>query len=173
MERQLALPHLGYMALIRNLRNLDDAGISDEIAAGLAARIADPRQVRRSRQLPYRFLSARSKITPVMAGALFGVALAAKVSGLTCTGSPMVCSGTRSARARRCSGRPPRSVRAWARWVTARGSPGLLRHAAGCGEGREGACAQVGGQLGHLMAINGRSHHAQDDAPVFPSPMHR
>jgi len=123
---QLALPHLGYMALIRNLRNLDEAGISDELATRLAARIADLAQVRRSRQLPYRFLSAylnapslrwghaleqalgaslagvpvlggrtlvlvdtsasmsargmsaRSKVTPVMAGALFGVALAAK-----------------------------------------------------------------------------------------------
>jgi hypothetical protein len=52
------LPLLGYMALIRNLRNLDEAGISDEDAAKLADRIADPEQVQRSRQLPFRFLSA-------------------------------------------------------------------------------------------------------------------
>jgi TROVE domain len=57
------LPSLGYMALIRNLRNLDEAGISDADAARLAERIADPEQVRRSRQLPFRFLSARLSVT--------------------------------------------------------------------------------------------------------------
>lgn len=46
------------MALIRNLRRLDEAGLPDQEAAKLAARIADPEQVRRSRQLPFRFLSA-------------------------------------------------------------------------------------------------------------------
>ena len=55
---RLIVPQLGYMALIRNLRNLDQAGLSDEEAAKLAARIADPEQVRRSRQFPFRFLSA-------------------------------------------------------------------------------------------------------------------
>jgi TROVE domain len=55
---QLVLPQLGFMAALRNLRNLDEAGISDELAASLAARIADPEQVKHSRQLPFRFLSA-------------------------------------------------------------------------------------------------------------------
>jgi hypothetical protein len=55
---RLVLPDLGYMALIRNLRNLDQAGISDEEAAVLAARIADPAEVAKSRQFPFRFLSA-------------------------------------------------------------------------------------------------------------------
>lgn len=52
------LPSLGYMALIRNLCNLDEAGISDADAARLAERIADTGQVKRSRQLPFRFLAA-------------------------------------------------------------------------------------------------------------------
>jgi hypothetical protein len=55
---RLILPQLGYMALIRNLRNLDEAGLGDDEAAKLAARIADPEQVRRSRQFPFRFMSA-------------------------------------------------------------------------------------------------------------------
>lgn len=55
---ELILPHMGYMALIRNLRNLDQAGISDSLASKLTARIADPEEVKRSRQLPFRFLSA-------------------------------------------------------------------------------------------------------------------
>lgn len=52
------VPHMGLMALTRNLRNLDEAGVPDEVAERVAARLADPEQVRRSRQFPYRFLSA-------------------------------------------------------------------------------------------------------------------
>ncbi|WP_328459886.1 TROVE domain-containing protein [Streptomyces sp. NBC_00448] len=52
------LPRMGLMALTRNLRNLDEAGVPDHVAEQVAARLADPVQVRRSRQFPYRFLSA-------------------------------------------------------------------------------------------------------------------
>jgi hypothetical protein len=51
-------PTMGYMALARNLRNFDEAGVSDEVAAMVAAKLSDPGQVARSRQLPMRFLSA-------------------------------------------------------------------------------------------------------------------
>lgn len=52
------IPSLGYMALLRNLRNFDEAGVSDAVAEQVAARLSDPEQVARSRQLPMRFLSA-------------------------------------------------------------------------------------------------------------------
>lgn len=52
------IPSMGYMALLRNLRNFDEAGVSDKVAATVAARLVDPEQVQRSRQLPMRFLSA-------------------------------------------------------------------------------------------------------------------
>ena len=52
------IPSMGYMALLRQLRNFDEAGVSDTAAAEVAARLADPVQVERSRQLPMRFLSA-------------------------------------------------------------------------------------------------------------------
>lgn len=55
---QLALPNLGYMAALRNLRNLDQAGVPDSVIGPLLTRLADPEQVRRSRQLPFRFWSA-------------------------------------------------------------------------------------------------------------------
>ena len=61
MDRQAweaIIPSMGYMALLRNLRNFDQAGVSDEVAAQVAARLADPEQVAKSRQLPMRFLSA-------------------------------------------------------------------------------------------------------------------
>ncbi|MEV6767283.1 TROVE domain-containing protein [Nocardia sp. NPDC051030] len=52
------IPSMGYMAVLRNLRNFDEAGVSDEVAAEVAARLADPAQVAASKQLPMRFLSA-------------------------------------------------------------------------------------------------------------------
>jgi len=52
------IPSMGYMALLRNLRNFDEAGVSDAVAAEVTARLADPEQVARSRQFPMRFLSA-------------------------------------------------------------------------------------------------------------------
>lgn len=52
------IPSMGYMALLRNLRNFDETGVSDESATRVAARVADPDAVARSRQLPLRFLSA-------------------------------------------------------------------------------------------------------------------
>ncbi len=52
------VPSMGYMACLRNLRNFDEAGVPDDVAARVAARLADPGEVARSRQLPMRFLSA-------------------------------------------------------------------------------------------------------------------
>lgn len=119
------IPTMGYMALLRNLRNFQDKGVSDAMLKMVAMTIGDQEMVRNSKQLPYRFLSAyleathpvwalaletamqystanlpslpgrtlvlvdtsgsmqspisaKSKITAVKAGALFGVALAAK-----------------------------------------------------------------------------------------------
>lgn len=120
------IPNMGVMALIRNLRNFDEAGVSDHVAEQVAARISDPNVIAKSRQLPYRWYSAyqathsdrwrvalgkaltlstgnlpelpgrtlilvdtsgsmsgmsfsgRSKVRPVDAAGLFGVALAAR-----------------------------------------------------------------------------------------------
>jgi hypothetical protein len=55
---EAVIPQMGYMALLRNLRNFDQAGVSRSVAKAVAERLADPEQVKRSRQLPYRFWSA-------------------------------------------------------------------------------------------------------------------
>lgn len=52
------IPVMGFGALVRNLRNFDDAGITDEAYQYVAARLSDPEQVRRSQMFPYRFHSA-------------------------------------------------------------------------------------------------------------------
>jgi hypothetical protein len=52
------IPTMGFMALLRNLRNFDEAGLTDADVAPVTAMLADPEQVRASKQLPLRFLSA-------------------------------------------------------------------------------------------------------------------
>lgn len=51
-------PSMGVMALIRNLRNMDEAGVSDEVAEAVGRVISDPEQVAKSKQLPLRYLAA-------------------------------------------------------------------------------------------------------------------
>ena len=55
---ELVIPWMGYMALLRNLRNFEDNGVRRSIVNKICQRIADPAEVAASRQLPYRFLSA-------------------------------------------------------------------------------------------------------------------
>lgn len=55
---EAVIPSMGAMALVRNLRNFDEAGVSDEVAAQVAAKISDPAEVARSRQFPFRYLAA-------------------------------------------------------------------------------------------------------------------
>lgn len=56
------IPNMGYMAKLRNLRNFDGAGVSDFSAATVMAKLADPMEVRTSRQFPFRFLSAYREV---------------------------------------------------------------------------------------------------------------
>ncbi|MFJ6380224.1 TROVE domain-containing protein [Kitasatospora sp. NPDC092039] len=55
---EAVIPSMGPMALVRNLRNFDRAGVSDAVAAEVARRISDRGEVRRSRQFPFRYLAA-------------------------------------------------------------------------------------------------------------------
>ena len=49
---------LGYMALLRNLRNILQAKVSPAAIEIVASRLGNPAEVRRSKQLPFRFLAA-------------------------------------------------------------------------------------------------------------------
>ena len=55
---EAVIPSMGYMALLRNLRNFLEAGVSDSVLDSVAAKLADPEEVRGSRQLPIRFYNA-------------------------------------------------------------------------------------------------------------------
>ncbi|MEY9876442.1 hypothetical protein ABH931_005952 [Streptacidiphilus sp. MAP12-33] len=55
---EAVIPSMGPMALVRNLRNFDEAGVGARAAEEVARRIADPAEVARSRQFPFRYLAA-------------------------------------------------------------------------------------------------------------------
>lgn len=57
-EELLDSGKLGYMALLRNLRNILQSDVSPEHVERLCARLSDPEQVAKSKQLPFQFLSA-------------------------------------------------------------------------------------------------------------------
>jgi hypothetical protein len=79
---EAVIPSMGIFALIRNLRNFDEAGISDESAAQVAARISDPAVIARSRLFPYRFLTAYRAAPSLRWGAPLERALDHAASGL-------------------------------------------------------------------------------------------
>jgi hypothetical protein len=76
------VPLLGYFALVRNLRSIDQAGVSDEVAAQAAARIANPEQVRRSRLFPFRFLAAYRAAPSLRWGHALELALTASLANV-------------------------------------------------------------------------------------------
>lgn len=53
-----AIPSMGYMALLRNLRNFEEAKISKKSRDLVLRNLVDPTLVAKSRQFPFRFLSA-------------------------------------------------------------------------------------------------------------------
>lgn len=55
---ELVFPWMGYEAVLKNLRNFEQAGITPQMIRAVQDRIADPDEVANSRQLPYRFLTA-------------------------------------------------------------------------------------------------------------------
>lgn len=55
---EAVIPQMGYMALLRNLRNFEDAGISQGMQEYVRDKITDPEQVAKSRQFPIRFYAA-------------------------------------------------------------------------------------------------------------------
>ncbi len=71
-EELLDSGKLGYMALLRNLRNILQAKVSVTHIKRVAERLANEREVQKSRQLPFRFLAAYRELKNVPT---FGTAL--------------------------------------------------------------------------------------------------
>jgi 60 kDa SS-A/Ro ribonucleoprotein len=57
-ESLIASKKMGYMATLRNLRNIVNAGVSDEAIESVCAYLSSEGAVRKSKQLPFRFVTA-------------------------------------------------------------------------------------------------------------------
>lgn len=79
---ETVIPSMGYMALLRNLRNFDEAGISDERVRYVQEILADPERVARSRQFPYRFWSAYRNVPSLRWAATLETALEHSVTNI-------------------------------------------------------------------------------------------
>ncbi|MDV7698991.1 TROVE domain-containing protein [Chryseobacterium soli] len=56
---------LGYMAMLRNLRNILEAGVSPDAMSKVCHYLADEKAVRNSKQLPFRFLAAYRELKTI------------------------------------------------------------------------------------------------------------
>lgn len=77
------IPNMGYMALLRNLRNFEQKGVD---LNPVIARISDPEQVKRSKQLPFRFYSALVNIEKPVLRTAVSRAFEASVSNVSLPG---------------------------------------------------------------------------------------
>lgn len=59
---------LGYMALLRNLRNILEADVDISIVKDVAKRIGNAQEVQKSKQFPFRFLSAYRELKNISNG---------------------------------------------------------------------------------------------------------
>jgi hypothetical protein len=64
-EELIASNKMGYMALLRNLRNFLEAGVSTNLIEKVAQQLADSKEVQASKQLPFRFLAAYRELKAV------------------------------------------------------------------------------------------------------------
>lgn len=88
---EAVIPSMGYMALLRNLRNFEQAGVSRATIGAVSARLADPSEVARSRQLPLRFLNAWKASESMTFGPAIEAALDASLGNVpSLTGSTLV-----------------------------------------------------------------------------------
>lgn len=55
---EAVIPSMGHMALLRNLRNFLQAGVSQKVLRDVLNRISDPDEVAKGKQFPFRYLAA-------------------------------------------------------------------------------------------------------------------
>lgn len=76
---EAVIPAMAPGALIKNLRNFDEAGISDEAADAVAKVLTSGDRVRRARLFPYRFLAAHRAVPSLRWGHVLERGLAASL----------------------------------------------------------------------------------------------
>lgn len=76
------IPSMGYFALLRNLRNFDEAKISNKAAAQVMAKLADENEVKRAKLFPFRFLAAYKNAPNARWAGPLGLALDASLANI-------------------------------------------------------------------------------------------
>lgn len=100
------IPSMGYMALLRNLRNFDQAGVTDVTAMEVSRKLTDPAEVAKSRQLPMRFLSAYRNVASDRWLHPLGIALDLAVGNIPAlVGNTLILIDTSGSMGARMSGR--------------------------------------------------------------------
>jgi hypothetical protein len=173
------IPSMGYMALLRNLRNFDEAGVSDEVAATVAAKLADPDEVAASRQLPFRFYSAYRTAPSLRWGHALDRALALATQNVPAfAGRTLVlvdtsASMTSGAISKHSSVTPAQAAALFGVCLAARGNAvdlvgfadGTFRHRLGSAEGRySGAGASVLREVNRFVKRTGEVGHGTEIA---------
>lgn len=69
-EELITSGKLGYMALLRNLRNIIEAEVAAEVMSEVCVLLSDKVAVANSKQLPFRFLSAYREVKVLKSGAV-------------------------------------------------------------------------------------------------------
>jgi hypothetical protein len=103
---EAVIPSMGYMALLRNLRNFDQAGISDHAVKHVKGVLANADAVAKSRQFPYRFWSAYKNVPSLTWASTLEDALDLSVSNVPkLSGRTLVLTDTSGSMTRPVSGR--------------------------------------------------------------------
>jgi hypothetical protein len=79
---EAVIPNMGYMALLRNLRNFENAGVSKQVLQSIALKLSNDEEVKNSKQFPYRFLSAYLATESVTFSAALEAALESSMSNV-------------------------------------------------------------------------------------------
>jgi hypothetical protein len=176
------IPTMGIMALARNLRNFDEAGVPDSAIGPALAKFTDPAEVARSRMFPFRWLSAFDAAPSLRWGHALDAALQASLTNLpSLTGRTLIlidtsASMSQQAFSRRSTMTPVRAAAVFGIALAAKGeqidlhgfASGVFRHevAAGASVIREvQRFAHRVGEVGHgteIAASLAATYHGQD-----------
>jgi hypothetical protein len=96
---EMAVPSMGVMALVRNLHNFDQAGISEAAVDTVIAKVTDPAEVARARLFPYQVWGI-----PTVRRALLSAGTSTTRWTVSCSGA--LWHGASGKRNRSCHGRP-------------------------------------------------------------------
>jgi hypothetical protein len=162
---QAMIPSMGYMALLRNLRNFDEAGVSDEVAAQVAAKLADPDEVKRSRQFPFRFFAAYEQAPSLRWGHALDAALSQALSNVPkLTGRTLVLVDTSASMtgmgySRRSTMTPAKAAAVFGVVLAIRSGADLFGFADGVFQHRVPAGASALKEIGKFVARTGEVGH--------------